>query len=750
MADDFFTLSGTIELASADDLTLDRARELANAIRTHPDFTLLQVLRSAGENGLEYLIVDIDCHSVPGRNPHGIQCPERAALVVPPDPSRLVEVLMLRKGFPLLMHQNQPGEDQPANLCLYFESPVSVFRTWTPQRFLQRIIWWLEKSAKDELHPADQPVEGLFFASRYELVLPWNYHELREDKNQRLIAVLGDKRPDQGITCFMEAIPVGAMAPVPPLTHIALTLPTIIHGTVEPDPVTLGDLADLLSRRGIDLLASLRSEIQSSISHDGVPLARDSKLTVVLLNIPIRHHADETVIAIQSRAFLLLSGGCKLGESMGALFLHEGKYFNAQGVIGGVSKDEWRTHDVWPMAVLRFNDSAAARRQSGISDDGPQGVLIGAGSLGSSLLNLWGRSGWGKWAVVDKDHIKPHNLTRHTGYAQHVGVMKADVVSGLHAALSKGANVVTAINADACAFNSEPVASALTSATLVIDASTTLEYPRAISKQDAAPRHVSVFITPNGNAAVMLAEDAARKNRLRTLEAQYYRALIEHDWGGNHLEGAKTFWSGASCRDISFVLPYARIQGHASTLAEQIPMAWQDKSALIRVWQRDPATGSVLLYNVPVRDEHSIPFGRFQLHMDEGVEQGLRELRRKALPNETGGVLLGYFDLNIQTVVIVAALPAPPDSKGSRGGFERGTEGLRERIAEVARRTAGIVGYVGEWHSHPRGHSAQPSTDDLTQLAHLAKQMASEGLPAVQLIVGEKDLSLLQGVVINA
>ena len=750
MADEFFTLTDTTELTSAADLTLHRARELASAIRTHPDFSLLQVLRSGGEDGPEYLVVDIECHGVPGRNPHGIQCPERAALVVQPDPSRLVEVLMLRKGFPLLMHQNQPGEDRPANLCLYFESPVSVFRTWTPQRFLQRILWWLEKSAKDELHPADQPVEGLFFASRYELVLPWNYHDLREDKNQRLIAVLGDKRPDQGITCFMKAIPAGATASGPPLTHIALTLPTIVHGTVEPDPVTLGDLADLLSRRGIDLLASLRSEIQSHTSQDGVPLASDSKLTIILLNIPIRHHADETVIAIQSRAFLLLSGGCKLGESMGALFLHAGKYFNSEGVIGGLSKDEWRAHDVWPMAVLRFNDPAAARSQSGISDEGPQGVLIGAGSLGSSLLNLWGRSGWGRWAVVDKDHIKPHNLTRHTTYAQHVGSTKADAVAGLHSAMSNGSSIVTAINADACAFNSEPVASTLKAATLVVDASTTLEYPRSISGQDDAPRHVCVFITPNGNAAVMLAEDAACQRRLRTLEAQYYRALIEQDWGGTHLEGAKTFWSGASCRDISYVLPYARIQGHASTLAEQLPVAVQDEAARIRVWQRDPATGSVALHNVPVQAERSIPFGRFQLFMDDEVELSLRELRRKTLPNETGGVLLGYFDLNIQAVVIVTALPAPPDSKGSPGGFERGTEGLRERIAEVARRTAGIVGYIGEWHSHPRGHSAQPSSDDLTQLGHLAEQMANEGLPAIQLIVGEKDLSLLQGAATSA
>lgn len=58
-----------------------------------------------------------------------------------------------------------------------------------------------------------------------------------------------------------------------------------------------------------------------------------------------------------------------------------------------------------------------------------------------------------------------------------------------------------------------------------------------------------------------------------------------------------------------------------------------------------------------------------------------------------------------------------------------------------------MVGYVGEWHSHPPGHSASPSRHDLVQLVHLALGMADDGLPAVQLIVGEQDLQILQGAV---
>jgi integrative and conjugative element protein (TIGR02256 family) len=169
------------------------------------------------------------------------------------------------------------------------------------------------------------------------------------------------------------------------------------------------------------------------------------------------------------------------------------------------------------------------------------------------------------------------------------------------------------------------------------------------------------------------------------------------------------------------------------------------EGAMIRVWQRDPVRGSVDVHDVPAVAERRMSFDDFDLFLDAGIEQQLRELRTQGFPNETGGVLLGYYDFNIGAVVVVAGLPAPPDSKSNRDSFVRGIAGLAETVSEASRRTAGIVGYIGEWHSHPPGHTSSPSRDDLLQLVHLALGMADDGLPAVQLIVGESDLQVVQG-----
>ncbi|EPK8809781.1 Mov34/MPN/PAD-1 family protein [Pseudomonas aeruginosa] len=519
-----------------------------------------------------------------------------------------------------------------------------------------------------------------------------------------------------------------------------------MHGLVERDPVTLGQLADVLARREVDLIGPLREALQADIDEAGTTASADDKGTIILLHIPIRRSVDAEPDGVAHRAFLVPIGGLELGIACGALFVHEKRYY--KDLLNQQPATAWREQPILPMAVLTQNDRTAAMRQSGVTEEGPAGVLVGAGSLGSALLNLWGRSGWGRWTVIDKDHIKPHNLSRHGAYAQHIGETKATVVAGLHAAAMEGATEIVPVVADGCDFAQADVAQALAGAALAIDASTTLEYPRAASVVDTLPRHFSVFVTPNGNAAVLLAEDAKRMQRLRTLEAQYYRALIQQDWGRVHLDGhASTFWSGASCRDISLVMPYSRILGQASTLAEQIQAAVAREDALIRIWQRDPARGGVEVHDVPAVPERRIALGELDLYIDDGVEQQLRVLRQQSFPNETGGVLLGYYDFNIKAVVIVAGLPAPSDSKASPDSFERGVAGLAEAVKDAAKRTAGMVGYVGEWHSHPPGHSASPSRHDLVQLVHLALGMADDGLPAVQLIVGEQDLQILQGAV---
>ncbi len=72
----------------------------------------------------------------------------------------------------------------------------------------------------------------------------------------------------------------------------------------------------------------------------------------------------------------------------------------------------------------------------------------------------------------------------------------------------------------------------------------------------------------------------------------------------------------------------------------------------------------------------------------------------------------------------------------------RGQEGQIEAIADVHSRTARVVDYVGESHSHPDWCAARPSADDQKLLDTLRRQMSAAGLPALMVIAGRDEVGV--------
>jgi integrative and conjugative element protein (TIGR02256 family) len=121
---------------------------------------------------------------------------------------------------------------------------------------------------------------------------------------------------------------------------------------------------------------------------------------------------------------------------------------------------------------------------------------------------------------------------------------------------------------------------------------------------------------------------------------------------------------------------------------------------------------------------------------DGWLLQRLIELRQGKLPNETGGVLVGSFDMQRKIVYIVDTIPSPSDSKEWPTVYIRGFQGLSNQMENINKLTNGGLEYVGEWHSHPDGYGCLPSVDDQKAFVSLKEHMAMEGKPVLMLIVG--------------
>jgi len=126
------------------------------------------------------------------------------------------------------------------------------------------------------------------------------------------------------------------------------------------------------------------------------------------------------------------------------------------------------------------------------------------------------------------------------------------------------------------------------------------------------------------------------------------------------------------------------------------------------------------------------PSGLFGLSLPLPVVERILGYCARALPNETGGILIGRYGESFDTALVSEATPAPPDSRAGRTWFYRGTQGLSTLLDEAWQN--GLY-YLGEWHFHPLA-SPTPSDTDRRQLRDIAKDERYCCVEPLLLIVG--------------
>lgn len=97
--------------------------------------------------------------------------------------------------------------------------------------------------------------------------------------------------------------------------------------------------------------------------------------------------------------------------------------------------------------------------------------------------------------------------------------------------------------------------------------------------------------------------------------------------------------------------------------------------------------------------------------IDSAVRDG-----RTALPRETGGILMGF---RTPVAVVVTRMLTVPDPRSSPHSYLRRRRRAQAQMAATHTETPRVVGYVGEWHTHPEDE--EPSRTDLRAIAETAR-----------------------------
>ncbi len=173
---------------------------------------------------------------------------------------------------------------------------------------------------------------------------------------------------------------------------------------------------------------------------------------------------------------------------------------------------------------------------------------------------------------------------------------------------------------------------------------------------------------------MLLAEGVDRSISLRDLEAQYHRLQLD----GTRV-GRASRWNRfcvrytGSCRALTNRIPASNAAILSALAAKGVAATLDGSYASITIWTLSPV-GEVRRIHRVAAAVSAITCRDFDITYDAALIENLSAMRREALPNETGGVLLGIVDRIRQSIHIAHALPPPDDSVGSPAVSNAGLE----------------------------------------------------------------------------
>lgn len=377
-------------------------------------------------------------------------------------------------------------------------------------------------------------------------------------------------------------------------------------------------------------------------------------------------------------------------------------------------------------------------------------LVVGCGAIGSKVALHLAKAGFVAQRLVDHATLTPHHVVRHGLLGNSLGKPKADGVLDAIVELypgqrELGTDATFGSIADVLA---DPAK--LEDRTLLLDAtaSSSVQYQLIDAALPRALRVCRIEIAALGHLGLLAYEGDSRNPRLDDLQLHLFDMARTDAWISawlrTHAKDQPTFEDigiGLGCSSATFRIADDVVSHHAAAFSRSLrKLANQDRGHLVivRDGEDNPTTRTFTIAPVTVLAVEERP--EWTVRMAAGVVTSTRAHLDVRGHRESGGLLVGYVNLKRKIVYVSHALQPSRDSHGTREGFTRGVEGYPAAIKEIEARTGGILGYVGEWHTHPEG-STKPSPIDRGALAEIQHRLDAAGIPGVIVIVGPRSIT---------
>ena len=698
-------------------------------------------------DGLEAIVLLIRV-SVPSRSPYGILDDERMAICYLDQHLPLLKACALRKDFPDLPHLNQTHRGKPRELCLFDVHFMDEAYNQNFIEFVLRVKNWLDRAAVGKLHLDEQPMEPFLMSSAGDFVLDKETYDrvVNTESNFEIYSTHFIEPNGSTSRLYIEVTSKGKVTTKNPFAILCIKSQPSSSQCISHTPLNYMELHDLLLQKvSIDLDKAIHQFIRDFYRKKDKGEAYLEKHLILVLCIP-RLNLKGELTKPEIVAFGLHKKLLELAIAIGCLRKQDRK--KEKGHIYVLQDDFDRKEDelkeiqVDSFKVIRPFTKKLAMDMASISENvsSTSFSVIGLGALGSQVVLNLSRQGISDWKLVDEDTLLPHNFARHALSVLYRGTSKAVALKDEIKRTLEEAKVKD-YSAKFGGFFDKKIEKIFdTDIILDCSASYSVLFSLAYRVRPAA-RTISAYYCGNGYTSVLICEDSERRVRLDDIDLQLkVKGLQNRLIKTIYKTGDKNqLIYSTSCSSTTTVIAQDLVAIHAGIISRQIKKVIDESGAkaFINLIQED---------EFGVECENFVPSemivqdsGEWQFRISRDSLDEMVRCRNNKLPNETGGVLIGWINSFKKIVYVGMALSSPPDSVERPYYFQRGKKGLYEQVRRITQISNGDLYYIGEWHSHPPNSSTAQSGRDIKSMEKIPELMLEVGLPGILLIVGDSN-----------
>jgi hypothetical protein len=255
-------------------------------------------------------------------------------------------------------------------------------------------------------------------------------------------------------------------------------------------------------------------------------------------------------------------------------------------------------------------------------------------------------------------------------------------------------------------------------------------------------------IVDGGALGILYIEGANRNPRLDDLIGlTYFMAVEDPDlalWRKHDAETEQTTLDvGLGCASTTTVMADDTISNHSSVFSRVLANETDRKNIkedgliylnMINDSKGFPETSSDAFVVKPFSVLPCHAKSDWEVRFKDGVTDLMLEQCNSYKPVETGGILIGTANYKTKVIHVFDVVTQTKESLGTKVSFIRGNDGLPEIVNQIKKETGEIIGYVGEWHSHPMNLESLSSTD-LNTIRDLNKLNGLVPIPTCSVIV---------------